>query len=80
MQGDDEGREYAVSFASKSCNPAERNYKSYDRECVVVVWGVVHFREYMFGQNLTIQTDHHPLKWLMTTSKLRGSSQGEDMQ
>ena len=59
-----------MSFANRSCNPAERNYSSYDGECLAMVWGVVHFRENLFGHTLTIQTDHQPLKWLMTTAKL----------
>ena len=46
----DEEREYAVSFASRSCNLAHKNNSSYDGECLVVVWGVINFREYLFGQ------------------------------
>ena len=34
---DAEGNEYAVSFASRSCNEAEKNYSSYDRVCLAVV-------------------------------------------
>lgn len=69
-QVDEEGNEFAVSFVGRSCNQAEKNYSSYDGECVAVVWGVVHFREYLFGQSFEIQTDHQPLQWLMSTAKL----------
>ena len=69
-QVDDEGREYTTSFASRSCNPAERNYSNYNKECLADVWGVIHFRDCLFGQTFSIETDHQPLKWLMTTAKL----------
>ena len=48
-QVDEEENEYAMSFASRTCNQAEKNQSSYDVECLAVVWGVVHFREYLFG-------------------------------
>ena len=36
-QLDLEGVEHPVSYASKSCNAAEQNYSSFDRECLAVV-------------------------------------------
>ena len=71
-QVDEGGNEYAVTFASRSCNQAEKNYSTYDKECLAVMWGVVHFRKYLFGQSFEIQTDHQPLKWLMSTANLTG--------
>jgi hypothetical protein len=44
VQRDDEGREYVVAYASRSCNRAERNYSSYQGECLYAVWAVQHFR------------------------------------
>ena len=64
-QVDEEENEYAMSFASRTCNQAERNHSSYDVESLAVVWGIVHFREYLFGQSFEILTDHQPIKWLM---------------
>ena len=58
----DEGREYAVSFANRSCNTVERNFNNCDGECLAVVWGVAHCREYLLVHTFTIQTDHRPLK------------------
>ena len=48
----------------------EKNYSSYDGECLAVVWGVVHYKEYLFGQSFKIESDHQCLEWLMTTAKL----------
>ena len=68
-QVDKQGQERPVSYASRSCNPAERNYGSCVVECLAVVYATRYFREYVFGQPFTLVTDHEPLKWLMQTNK-----------
>ena len=62
-QIDKEGNEHPVSYASRSCNLAEKYYRGC--ECIAVVWATHHFREYLFGSSFTLVTDHEPLKWLM---------------
>jgi hypothetical protein len=69
-QRDDEGREYVIVYASGSNNRTKRNYSSYARECLAAVWGVSHFRVYLYGRRFVMLTDHEPLKWLMTNEKL----------
>ena len=71
-QIDKDGVEHPVSYASRSCNPAEKNYGSCEGECLAVVWATQHFREYIFGSPFTLVTDHEPLKWLMQTNKTTG--------
>ena len=61
-----------IAYASRSNNDAEAKYSSYEGECLVVVWGVAHFRPYLYGQQFTLMTDHQPLKWLMEMDKLTG--------
>ena len=67
-----DGEEYLVCFASRSCNPAKRNDSSFKGECLIVVWATSHFRPYLFGKPFHLVTDHEPLKWIMTTTKLTG--------
>ena len=62
--------EYPVAYASRSCNPAEQNYSSFDGECLAVVWVTTHFRQYLFGNSFTLVTDHEPVRWILTTQKL----------
>ena len=68
----EEGVEHPICYASRSCDPAEQNYSSFDGECLAVVWATNHFRAYLFGNSFTLITDHEPLRWLMTTQKLTG--------
>ena len=67
-----DGEEHPVYFASRSCNPAEQNYSSFEGECLAVVWATSHFRPYLFGNSFHLVTDHEPLKWIMTTNKQTG--------
>ena len=69
-QLDSKGQEFAVAYASRSCNAAEKNYCSYDGESLAVVWAAHHFRHYLIGTSFTLITDHQALKWMMTTSRL----------
>ena len=72
LELDDARVEYPVAYASRSCNAVEQNHSSFDGECLVVVWSTTHFRQYLFGNNFKLVTDHEPLKWIMTTTKLTG--------
>ncbi len=59
-----------IAYASQSNNKAESNYSSYEGECFVVIWAVIHFRPYFYGIEFILYIDHQPIKWLMTNHKL----------
>ncbi|CAI7798921.1 unnamed protein product [Closterium sp. NIES-53] len=61
-----------VAFASRSCNAAEANYSSYEREGLAAVWAVTHFWVYLQGREFTLVTDHQPLLWLKTNRSVTG--------
>ncbi|GAQ92745.1 putative retrotransposon protein [Klebsormidium nitens] len=73
-QRDEEGKECVVAYASQSTgnNRTERNYSSYHGECLAAVRGVCYFRVYLYARQFTLITDHEPLQWLMTNTKLTG--------
>jgi hypothetical protein len=71
-QFDDEGKEYIIAYASRNNNKVESNYFSYEGECFIVVWAVIHFKPYLYGTKFSLYTDHQPIKWLMTNNKLIG--------
>jgi len=69
-QLDEEGNEYVIAYASRKNNKIESNYSSYEGECFIVVWAIIHFRPYFYGTKFTLYIDHQPIKWLMTNDKL----------
>jgi len=68
-QLDEKGKEYVITYASQSNNKVENNYFSYEGECLIVVWAIIHFRPYLYGTKFILYTDHQPIKWLMTNDK-----------
>ena len=71
-QKDEENkREFAIAYASRSLNTAEKNYSATDLECLAVIWAVEYFRHYFGTDHFYVVTDHSALKWLHT-SELKG--------
>jgi hypothetical protein len=61
-QLDEEGKEYVITYASWNNNKVESNYFSYERECLVIVWVVIHFKPYLYGTKFVLYTNHQPIK------------------
>ena len=57
-QKDDNGKEYAIAYTSRSNNDVETKYSSYEGECLAIVWAVAYFRPYLYGQSFTLVTNH----------------------
>jgi hypothetical protein len=57
-QLDEKGKEYVITYASRSNNKAESNYSSYEGECRAIIWVVIHFKPYLYGTNFTLYIDH----------------------
>jgi hypothetical protein len=59
------GKERAIAYASRTLTRAQRNYCVTRRELLAVVFFVRYFRPYLYGRHFTIRTDHGSLRWLI---------------
>ena len=58
-----------VAFASRTLQPAEKNYSQLDREALAVIFAVKRFHAYIWGRPFKIYTDHKPLLALLGEAK-----------
>ena len=63
-QGDDNGTEKVISFASKAFSSSEKNWTTTEKEAFAVVWSLQYFHPYVYGRHVTVFTDHRALQWL----------------
>jgi len=63
-----EGKERVIMYASRTLNPNEKKYQTYEQECLALVWAVELFRQYIRNYKTVVRTDCSALK-----SKKEGS-------
>ncbi|GBG67854.1 hypothetical protein CBR_g975 [Chara braunii] len=66
------GLESVVEYASKSVPACKRNYPAPTGECYAALWGISHFRAYLYGRKFTLVTDHEPLLALKKSKEYSG--------
>ena len=71
-QVDDEGREYAVSYASKRLVGAETRWSSTDGEAYAAVWAVKKYHEYLACGRFELITDNSALTYITKAKDLTG--------
>ncbi len=58
MQKDDRGKKHVIAYASRTLNSADCNYSVTDNETLAVVWALKHYRDVIFGYEVTMFNDH----------------------
>ena len=58
-----EGKEH-ICCASRTLSKSEQNYSTTKKECLVVVWGIRSFRNYLIANHFKVYKDHYSLLWL----------------
>ncbi|XP_038973019.1 uncharacterized protein LOC120105044 [Phoenix dactylifera] len=64
-----EGR--PVAYHSEMFQGAQKNYPTYDKELLALHQAVKHWRVYLLGKETVVHTDHRPLQYLQTQSRLQ---------
>jgi hypothetical protein len=59
-----------ICFHSETFNGAMINYPTYDKELYALVQSVKKWKHYLLGKETIIHTDHQPLQYLQSQSKL----------
>ncbi|GFW07866.1 retrovirus-related Pol polyprotein from transposon 297 [Trichonephila clavipes] len=72
LQGESPIDEQPVEYASRLLSSAEKNYSTTEREALAIVWALNKFRGYIEGAEITVASDHQPLKWLMSLTSPTG--------
>jgi hypothetical protein len=68
-----EGRfEKVVAYANKGLTEVQRKFHPMEGECYALIWGIMHFRQYLHMTHFILRTDHKPLEWLATMSDANG--------
>ncbi len=61
-----------VAYASKSVTEAQRKFHPMEGECYALIWGIMHFMQYLHKNHFILHIDHKPLEWLATVSDAHG--------
>ena len=65
-------REVVIAYTSKQLLERERKWATVEKETYAIVHAVKVFRTYIYGQQITVYSDHKPLEWLMSKNALCG--------
>ncbi|KAL5481622.1 hypothetical protein EMCRGX_G021819 [Ephydatia muelleri] len=71
-QSQDDGTFHPVAYASRSLTRPESNYGVTELETLAVVWALTHFRGYLYGNSVTVYTDHAAVKAVLETPNPSG--------
>lgn len=66
-----------VAYASRTLADAERNYSHIEKETLSLVWGIEHFKIYLYGTHFVLHTDRKPLISILSNPCARPSARIE---
>lgn len=67
-----DGKNHPIAYASRTLSKHEQRYGITELETLAVVWGLRHFRAYLYGHKCTVYTDHSRVKSLLKTKHPSG--------
>ena len=67
-----DGKLHPVAYTSRALNKAEKNYSITELETLAVVWAISHFHSYLYGNTVTVLTDHSAVRAILETPNPTG--------
>ena len=67
-----DGKMHPIAYASRALSPTEKNYSITELETLAVVWAIGHFYCYLYGQEVTVYTDHTAVKAVLDNPTASG--------
>jgi hypothetical protein len=64
--------ERVVAYASKGLTEVQKKFHPMEGECYALIWGIMHFRQYLHRMHFIPRTDHKPLEWLAMVLNAHG--------
>jgi RNase H-like domain found in reverse transcriptase len=61
-----------VGYWSRGLTGAERNYSTTEKECLAIVWSILHLRPYLESRHFVVRTDHNSLRWVLNLADAQG--------
>ena len=61
LQQEKDGQRATIAFYSKKLNKAQQHYSATELELYALTQACQHFKIYLFGSNVVVETDHRPL-------------------
>lgn len=69
LQQEKDGLWHPILYHSVKKKPYQEHYGPYDSETLTIVTALDHCRPYIFGQPITVETDHDSIKYLLNSEK-----------
>ena len=66
VQIDVTGVERVISYFSNKLLSAQKNYFTFERECLAIVCALEHYRVYLLAHLFRLRPDHRALQWLFS--------------
>ena len=67
-QPDGDGVERPIAFASKKLNETQQRWSTIEKESYAVMWALQKYRQWLFGAEVIVFSDHNPLTYLTEAS------------
>jgi hypothetical protein len=67
-QTSDDGEDRPIAFASLKLSCTQQRWGTVEREAFAAIWSLQKFKQWIFGSEVTLYSDHNPLTFLTESS------------